>query len=89
MDAAGITELSAYKLIQAESGCNPNAVNRKSGACGIGQQLPCGKWSHIWNDPIGGMLDMKAYVTVRYGSWDNAWAFWQRTDPRPYPGHWY
>lgn len=76
MTQAGITDqASAYALIMRESGCNPNAVNRYSGACGIGQQLPCGKWTHAWNDPVGGMIDMQNYVIGRYGSWANALAF--------------
>lgn len=75
MKQAGITDMeTAYKLIMKESGCNPNAVNPSSGACGIGQQLPCGKWSHAWNDPVGGMIDMQNYVFNRYGSWSAAWS---------------
>lgn len=66
---------SAYTLIMKESGCNPNAVNPYSGACGIGQQLPCGKWPHAWNDPIGGIIDMQNYVFERYGSWASALTF--------------
>jgi hypothetical protein len=90
MQAAGIVDQAiAYRLIMAESGCNPNSVNPYSGACGIGQQLPCGKWPHQWNDPVGAMIDMQNYVFERYGSWANAWAFWNRTDCRPSCGHWY
>lgn len=75
MAAAGIVDqVSAYQLILRESGCNPNARNASSGACGIGQQLPCGKWPHVWNDPVGAMIDMQAYVFGRYGSWANALA---------------
>lgn len=76
MAAAGITDpATALILINKESGCNPNAMNPSSGACGIGQQLPCGKWPHAWNDPVGAMIDMQAYVIARYGSWANALAF--------------
>ena len=75
MGAAGITDkVNAYTLIMRDSGCNPNAVNANGGACGIGQQLPCGKWPHAWNDPVGGMIDMQNYVMGRYGSWANALA---------------
>lgn len=75
MSQAGITDMeNAYRLIVKESGCNPNAVNRSSGACGSGQQLPCGKWPHAWNDPVGGLVDMQNYVFGRYGTWANAWA---------------
>lgn len=76
MNAAGIADqASAYALIMRESSCNPNAVNPSSGACGIGQQLPCGKWEHQWNDPVGAMIDMQNYVFARYGSWANALQF--------------
>lgn len=75
MAQAGITDpANAYRVFMFESGCNPNAVNSNGGACGIGQQLPCGKWPHPWNDPVGGMIDAQAYVFGRYGSWANAWA---------------
>lgn len=74
MRQANISDSStAYMLIMRESGCNPNAVNASSGACGIGQQLPCGKWGHQWNDPIGAMIDTQNYVYTVYGSWGNAW----------------
>lgn len=73
MKAAGVTDIhNAFDLIMRESSCNPNAVNSSSGACGLGQQLPCGKWPHVWNDPIGGIIDMQNYVMARYGSWAGA-----------------
>lgn len=74
--AAGVKDVAnAHALIMRESGCNPNARNASSGACGLGQQLPCGKWPHAWNDPIGGIKDMQAYVFGRYGSWAAANSF--------------
>lgn len=73
MNAAGIVDqASAYTLIMRESGCNPNAVNPSSGSCGLGQQLPCGKWAHQWNEPVGALIDMEDYVFDRYGSWQAA-----------------
>lgn len=79
MAEAGVVDVeSAYNPIMKESGCNPNAVNPYSGACGIGQQLPCGKWAHEWNDPVGGIKDMQNYVFGRYKSWANAWSYFQR-----------
>lgn len=59
-------------LVQKESGWNPNAVNASSGACGLGQQLPCGKWAGAWNDPVAALQGMNGYVVGRYGSWANA-----------------
>ena len=83
MKKAGITDIStAHILIMKESGCRPDAVNPSSGACGIGQQLPCGKWPHQWNDPVGAMIDMQNYVFARYGSWVNALNF-------HYANNWY
>lgn len=64
-------------IVTRESGWNPNAVNRSSGACGIGQQLPCGKWAGAWNDPIAGLVAMQGYVNARYGGWAGAYAYWQ------------
>ena len=62
----------ADMLVQKESGWNPNAVNSSSGACGLGQQLPCGKWSGAWNDPVAGLNGMHGYVMGRYRSWQAA-----------------
>lgn len=75
MDEAGIVDQPiAILVIHKESGCSPTAVNPYSGACGIGQQLPCGKWPHAWDDPVGGLIDMQNYVMGKYGSWAAAWA---------------
>lgn len=59
-------------LVQKESGWNPNAVNRSSGACGLGQQLPCGKWAGQWNNPVDSLKGMNGYVKARYGGWAGA-----------------
>ena len=72
--AAGVTDVTnAMILINRESGCNPNAVNRSSGACGIPQALPCSKLGT--SDPVAQILWMQNYVFARYGSWANAVAF--------------
>lgn len=85
MRAAGIPEVHwAYvdMIVTRESGWNPNAVNRGSGACGLGQQLPCGKWAGAWNDPVAALVAMTGYVNSRYGGWAGAVAFWNAN-------HWY
>ena len=64
-------------IVTRESGWNPNAVNKSSGACGLGQQLPCGKWAGEWNNPVAALQAMNGYVHGRYGSWAGAVAFWQ------------
>lgn len=66
---------AADVIVSQESGWNPNAVNASSGACGLGQQLPCGKWAGQWNNPIDSLNGMHGYVIGRYGSWENAVAF--------------
>lgn len=73
---AGITEgEAAMALILKESGCNPNAVNRSSGACGVAQELPCGKSGCSLGDGACQVKWMNSYVLGRYGSWANALAF--------------
>lgn len=78
--ASGIPEAHwgmVDSIVTRESGWNPNAVNASSGACGLGQQLPCGKWSGAWNDPVAALRAMTGYVDGRYGGWPQAVAFWE------------
>lgn len=63
-------------IVSRESSWNPNAVNRSSGACGLGQQLPCGKWAGAWNDPVAALKAQHGYVKARYGSYAQAYQFW-------------
>lgn len=79
MAAAGVPSTNSVNyLIAKESHCNPNALNRSSGACGIGQALPCSKMGPVNPDgtsavsPVGQMQWMNSYVIGRYGSWDAA-----------------
>lgn len=73
---AGISDVaSAQELIRRESGCNPNAVNRSSGACGIAQELPCGKSGCSLGDGACQIRWMNSYVLGRYKSWANAIAW--------------
>lgn len=74
--AAGITDIAnARVLIQRESGCNPNAVNASSGACGVAQELPCGKSGCSLGDGACQVRWMNGYVMDRYGSWASAVAW--------------
>jgi hypothetical protein len=74
--AAGVTDMtSATNLIQRESGCNPYAVNRTSGACGVAQEVPCGKSGCSSGDGACQVQWMNGYVLARYSSWANALAF--------------
>ena len=84
MRAAGIApENFAYVefLVARESGWNPNAVNRSSGACGLPQALPCSKLGPNWNNPVVALSWMNGYVG-RYGGWAGAYNFWMTH-------HWY
>jgi len=70
---AGITDLgSASELIRRESNCNPYSVNRTSGACGVGQALPCSKTGCEMGDGACQTIWMNQYVLGRYGSWSAA-----------------
>jgi len=77
--ASGIPEASWWAvdyIVIRESGWNPNAVNSNGGACGLGQQLPCGKWAGAWNDPVAALKAMNIYVN-KYGGWAGAVSFWK------------
>lgn len=78
MAAAGVDDYpNAIYVINSESGCNPNAVNASSGACGVGQALPCSKMGCAMGDGYCQMRWMQSYVMGRYGSWSAAAAFWR------------
>jgi len=70
------------KLWNRESGWNPNAVNKKSGACGIPQSLPCKKMASEGSDyRTNGKTQIRwglKYIKNRYCSPSNAWAHSQQ-----------
>lgn len=59
-----------------ESGNNPGSINRSSGACGLGQALPCSKMPCSLSDYACQDVWFTNYMLSRYGSWENAKAFW-------------
>ncbi|MBW3537917.1 hypothetical protein KY386_00315 [Candidatus Parcubacteria bacterium] len=59
-----------------ESGWNPAARNRSSGACGIPQALPCRKIPDM--SPRGQIEWGLSYIANRYGNPTNAWRHWQK-----------
>jgi hypothetical protein len=67
-------------IIHKESTWNPNAVNKSSGACGLGQALPCSKMQD--KSPEGQIMWVISYMKNRYGTPTNALSFWQAH-------HWY
>ena len=79
---------AAANIIIKESSFNPNAVNKKSGACGLFQAYPCKDAIKEYPDY---MTNYKSqiewglkYIKERpnYGTPTKAWAFWQTH-------HWY
>lgn len=76
LDKAGVTDkANAMILINKESHCNPAARNPSSGACGVAQELPCGKSGCQIGDGACQVAWMQKYVVQRYGSWAGAVAF--------------
>lgn len=80
-----------YNIIKNESGFNPSAKNKKSGACGLGQALPCEKMNCSLTDVVCQAEWTVKYVQNRYGTPSKAWKHWQegvKIDGKDY-GHWY
>jgi uncharacterized protein YabE (DUF348 family) len=69
-------------MVGKESGWNPNALNKSSGACGLAQALPCSKVPGNPFNPVDSLNWMNGYVNGRYGGWEGAYAFWNSK-------HWY
>lgn len=69
------------ELWRRESGWRHDAVNRRSGACGIPQFLPCagpnGRPRHLKRPELQ-ILDGLAYIDRRYGSARAALAHFHR-----------
>jgi hypothetical protein len=63
-------------IVSKESGWNPNATNKSSGACGLVQALPCSKVPGNGYDPVDNLRWANGYATGRYGSWAGAYSFW-------------
>lgn len=63
-------------IYQKESGNNPGAINPSSGACGLGQALPCSKMPCSLSDYACQDNFFTGYMKARYGTWANAKAFW-------------
>ena len=63
-------------IYMKESGNNPGAINRSSGACGLGQALPCSKMGCSLSDYACQDAWFTNYMRSRYGTWANAKAFW-------------
>lgn len=60
-----------------ESGNRTSAINPNSGACGLGQALPCSKMPCSLQDYPCQDQFFTNYAINRYGSWAGAAAFWR------------
>lgn len=68
------------KIYEHESGNRTDAINASSGACGIGQALPCSKLPcSLSNYACQDDWFTNNYMIPRYGSWVKAWEFWNCT----------
>lgn len=63
-------------IVAHESGGNAFAVNPSSGACGLAQELPCGKSGCTLGDANCELNWMRQYCIDRYGSTYNAYLYW-------------
>ena len=75
VEAFSEDEAKAF-IYQKESGNNSYAINQSSGACGLGQALPCSKMGCDLSDYQCQDNWFTNYCINRYGSWSNAKAFW-------------
>ncbi|PKI93297.1 hypothetical protein CW368_00545 [Actinomycetales bacterium SN12] len=81
MSAAGIASSDwpyVDYIVSKESGWNPNATNKSSGACGLVQALPCSKVPGNGYNPVDNLRWGNGYAVGRYGSWAGAYNFWSR-----------
>lgn len=65
----------AAELICRESSFNPGAINPTSGACGLGQALPCSKMKCELSDVDCQIRWVESYVKNRYGTFEEAVKF--------------
>jgi len=67
-------------IFYKESGGRTDAVNASSGACGLGQSLPCSKLANVcpnWRtDRDCQVAFFSNYANARYGGWGGAVTFW-------------
>jgi hypothetical protein len=73
-----VEPVNTYKqyIYQHESNNNPQAINASSGACGLGQALPCSKLPCTLSDYQCQDKWFENYAAVRYGGWENAYNWW-------------
>lgn len=90
-DRTWVSNKSLLKLLKKESSYRHRAINPSSGACGMGQMLPCDKygpgscWPHLRKQA----RCFIRYILGRYGTPEKAWYFWRVTSVRLTGNHWY
>lgn len=68
-------------IVKRESGWNPKALNKSSGACGLAQALPCAKTGCAnYSDPVCALKWQYGYVKARYGGYAGAYNFWLKSN---------
>lgn len=81
---------SFFDLINKESGWKVGVMNRAgSGACGLGQALPCSKMGDAYGSFEGELTWAINYVKGRYQTPENALYFWQYEAPKINGHNWY
>lgn len=81
-DMFGVEHWDAWEQLgENESGWNPYANNPSSGACGIGQALPCEKMGCENWDYECQVKWMAGYIKERYINPTKALAFWNSRQP--------
>lgn len=73
--ATGSSDAKTF-IYMKESGNRPDAINKSSGACGLGQALPCSKMPCTLTDYACQDAFFTKYMQNRYGTWENAKSFW-------------
>lgn len=78
-------------IYRKESGNRTDAINPSSGACGLGQALPCSKLPCTLQDYECQDKWFTDYAIRRYGSWSGAKAHWLAKVPinGQNVGHWW
>jgi hypothetical protein len=72
----GESEWPAFReIIQRESGWKVGNRNTRSGACGLGQALPCSKLGSNYGNPEGEVNWVIGYISARYKTPNQALAF--------------
>ena len=77
------------ELIQNESGWKVGNVNKKSGACGLGQAYPCSKYTGELGNYKQEVDWAISYIQNRYETPTKALTFWKYTSVLLKGRHWY